>query len=73
MFIQTLPTPNLATLKFLARPRRVAGDGLRIYLAGRGECSRWLTALFALNGVGNVFLGATSSRSPSRTKPTGPC
>ncbi len=58
MFIETEPTPNPATLKFLPG-RDVAGSGTADFAspdaAGRSPLAG---ALFALPGVARVFLGA---------------
>lgn len=58
MFIQTEPTPNPATLKFLPG-REVAGARPADYRSAReAEASPLAAALFELDGVSNVFLGS---------------
>ncbi len=57
MFIQTEETPNPATMKFLPG-RVVLAEGVRDYRdAVAGKASPLVTRLFALQGVGGVFLG----------------
>ena len=57
MFIQTEPTPNPATLKFLPG-RDVAGSRLTEYrTAAEALGSPLATALFSIEGVSQVFLG----------------
>lgn len=77
MFIQTEPTPNPATLKFLPG-RAVMGSGTANFTAA-AEAGRSPLAerLFALEGVTGVFLGAdfiTVSKDPAldwlQLKPT---
>ena len=59
MFIQTEPTPNPATLKFLPG-RDVAGEGALYDFAdaAAAERSPLAKALFQVDGVGRVFFGA---------------
>ncbi len=58
MFIQTEPTPNPATLKFLPG-REVAGARPADYRsAGEAQESPLAAALFQIDGVANVFLGS---------------
>lgn len=57
MFIQTEETPNPATMKFLPG-RVVLAEGPRDYRdAASGKASPLVSRLFALQGVGGVFLG----------------
>lgn len=57
MFIQTEETPNPATMKFLPG-RVVLAEGPRDYRdAASGKTSPLVSRLFALQGVGGVFLG----------------
>jgi Fe-S cluster biogenesis protein NfuA len=57
MFIQTEPTPNPASLKFLPG-RVVLGAGTAEYRdAGEAAASPLAERLFAVDGVGGVFLG----------------
>ena len=57
MFIQTEPTPNPATLKFLPG-RDVAGSRLTEYRsAAEAQGSPLAVALFSVEGVSQVFLG----------------
>lgn len=57
MFIQTEETPNPATMKFLPG-QVVLVEGQRDYRnAAAGKASPLVTRLFALEGVGGVFLG----------------
>ena len=57
MFIQTEPTPNPATLKFLPG-REVAGDRLVEYRsATEAQGSPLASALFTIDGVSQVFFG----------------
>lgn len=57
MFIQTEPTPNPATLKFLPG-REVAGARLSEFRsAGEAQNSPLAAALFSVDGVSQVFLG----------------
>lgn len=57
MFIQTEPTPNPATLKFLPG-RLVAGSRLTEYRsANEAKTSPLAAALFDIRGVSQVFLG----------------
>lgn len=58
MFIQTEPTPNPATLKFIPG-RTVLGDGTADYRdAGEARLSPLATRLFEIDGVQGVFLGS---------------
>jgi Fe-S cluster biogenesis protein NfuA len=58
MFIQTEPTPNPASLKFLPG-REVLGSGTAEYRsADEAEQSPLATRLFGVDGVGGVFLGS---------------
>lgn len=57
MFIQTEPTPNPSTLKFLPG-RDVMGRGTADFLTAEGATSSPLAVrLFAVEGVASVFLG----------------
>ncbi|MDE2361648.1 MAG: NifU family protein [Hyphomicrobiales bacterium] len=57
MFIQTEPTPNPSTLKFLPG-REVAGSRVAEYRsASEAEASPLAAALFSVDGVSQVFLG----------------
>ncbi|MGE5503912.1 MAG: NifU family protein [Actinomycetota bacterium] len=57
MFIQTEPTPNPATLKFLPG-RDVMGRGTADFPdASKAQTSPLATRLFAIEGVAGVFLG----------------
>ncbi|MBX9633999.1 MAG: NifU N-terminal domain-containing protein, partial [Magnetospirillum sp.] len=57
MFIQTEPTPNPSTLKFLPG-RDVMGRGTADFLTAEGATSSPLAVrLFAVEGVSSVFLG----------------
>ncbi|MFG1421889.1 NifU family protein [Roseixanthobacter liquoris] len=58
MFIQTEPTPNPATLKFLPG-RDVLGEGtLDLKTSGEADRSPLAQRLFDVDGVGGVFLGS---------------
>lgn len=58
MFIQTEPTPNPATLKFIPG-RTVLGDGTADYRApDEARLSPLATRLFEIEGVEGVFLGS---------------
>ena len=58
MFIQTEPTPNPATLKFLPG-RIVAGSNLAEFRsASEAQSSPLAAALFSVDGVSQVFLGS---------------
>lgn len=58
MFIQTEPTPNPATLKFIPG-RTVLGDGTADYRApSEASLSPLATRLFEIDGVQGVFLGS---------------
>lgn len=57
MFIQTEPTPNPSTLKFLPG-REVMGRGTADYLTKEGSTGSPLASrLFGVDGVTSVFLG----------------
>ena len=57
MFIQTEPTPNPQTLKFLPG-RAVTGEGTAEFRdAEAGQASPLARALFAIEGVSRVFFG----------------
>lgn len=57
MFIQTEPTPNPTTLKFLPG-REVMSHGTADFLTKEGSASSPLaTRLFGVDGVASVFLG----------------
>src|SRR6478735_12840536 len=57
MFIQTEPTPNPASLKFLPG-REVLGAGTAEFrTADEATTSPLAERLFAVNGVGGVFFG----------------
>ena len=57
MFIQTEPTPNPSTLKFLPG-REVMSHGTADFLTKEGSASSPLaTRLFGVDGVASVFLG----------------
>jgi Fe-S cluster biogenesis protein NfuA len=58
MFIQTEETPNPATLKFLPGRTVVAGTVADFTSADTAGRSPLATALFAVDGVRGVFLGA---------------
>ena len=57
MFIQTENTPNPETLKFLPGCEVLPGEGANFADAGSADDSPLATRLFAVEGVGNVFLG----------------
>lgn len=58
MFIQTEPTPNPATLKFLPG-REVAGSRLAEFRSpAEAQQSPLASALFSVDGVSQVFLGS---------------
>jgi Fe-S cluster biogenesis protein NfuA len=58
MFIQTEPTPNPATLKFVPG-KPVLGSGVRDYKSADETADSPLARrLFDIDGVGGVFLGA---------------
>ncbi len=58
MFIQTEPTPNPATLKFIPG-RTVLGDGTADYRdPGEARLSPLASRLFEIDGVQGVFLGS---------------
>jgi Fe-S cluster biogenesis protein NfuA len=57
MFIQTQPTPNLATLKFLPGRDVSPATPYEFISLEEASASPLATALFALNGVKGVFLG----------------
>lgn len=58
MFIQTQPTPNPATLKFLPGREVSPATAYEFISLEEASASPLATALFALNGVKGVFLGA---------------
>lgn len=58
MFIQTEATPNPATLKFLPGREVITGDPRDFRTAEVASASPLADALFAVNGVSGVFLGA---------------
>lgn len=58
MFIQTEATPNPATLKFLPGREVITGDPRDFRTAEVASASPLANALFAVNGVSGVFLGA---------------
>lgn len=58
MFIQTQPTPNPATLKFLPGRDVSPATAYEFISLGEASASPLAMALFALNGVKGVFLGA---------------
>lgn len=58
MFIQTEPTPNPATLKFIPGRPVMPGAGTVDYKAAdEASASPLAQRLFAIDGVGGVFLG----------------
>ena len=58
MFIQTEPTPNPATMKFIPG-RPVLGDGTADYRdAGEATPSPLASRLFGIDGIRGVFLGS---------------
>jgi len=58
MFIQTEPTPNPATLKFLPGTDVMVSDTAEFSSAEAAAVSPLATRLFAIEGVAGVFLGA---------------
>ena len=58
MFIQTQPTPNPATLKFLPGRDVSPATAYEFISLEEASASPLATALFALKGVKGVFLGA---------------
>ena len=58
MFIQTEATPNPATLKFIPGEPVVTGPPLEFKTAGEAEVSPLAARLFAITGIGGVFLGS---------------
>jgi len=58
MFIQTQPTPNPASLKFLPGQDVSPATPYEFISADEASASPLASALFALNGVRNVFLGS---------------
>lgn len=58
MFIQTEPTPNPATLKFLPGVRVMPKGTADFATADAAKGSPLAERLFAIEGVGGVFLGA---------------
>ena len=62
MFVQTEPTPNPATLKFLPG-KTVMEEGTIFFQSDESaENSPLATNLFAIRGVESVFLGPISSQ-----------
>ena len=57
MFIQTESTPNPATLKFLPGRAVLEGGAVEFTMAEDARQSPLASALFAINGVTNVFFG----------------
>jgi len=57
MFIQTESTPNPATLKFLPGRAVLEGGAVEFTTAEDARQSPLASALFAINGVTNVFFG----------------
>jgi len=57
MFIQTESTPNPATLKFLPGRAVLEGGAVEFTTAEDARQSPLASALFAVNGVTNVFFG----------------
>ncbi|HTZ79485.1 MAG TPA: NifU family protein [Stellaceae bacterium] len=69
MFIQTEPTPNPATLKFLPGRAVMASGTANFTAAAEAGRSPLAERLFALEGVTGVFLGAdfvTVSKDPAQ-------
>jgi Fe-S cluster biogenesis protein NfuA len=58
MFIQTQPTPNPASLKFLPGQDVSPATPFEFISADEAAASPLASALFGLNGVSNVFLGS---------------
>jgi len=58
MFIQTEPTPNPATLKFLPGREVMASGTADFAEASRATASPLAARLFQVSGVGSVFLGS---------------
>ncbi len=58
MFIETEPTPNPATLKFLPGRPVLAEETLDIRDAAGAECSPLAQAIFSVEGVSGVFFGS---------------
>lgn len=58
MFIQTEATPNPATLKFLPGRDVVPGEPRDFPDASKADASPLASALFAVEGIEGVFLGA---------------
>jgi Fe-S cluster biogenesis protein NfuA len=58
MFIQTQPTPNPATLKFLPGQDVSPATPYEFASAGEAEASPLASALFGVNGVTGVFFGS---------------
>jgi Fe-S cluster biogenesis protein NfuA len=58
MFIQTQPTPNPASLKFLPGQDVSPTTPYEFVSADEASASPLASALFGLNGVKNVFLGS---------------
>src|SRR4051795_11425077 len=57
MFIQTEPTPNPASLKFLPGREVLGGGTAEFRTADEATTSPLAERLFAVNGVGGVFFG----------------
>lgn len=58
MFIQTQPTPNPATLKFLPGQEVSPATPYEFASAGEAAASPLASALFGVNGVTGVFFGS---------------
>jgi NFU1 iron-sulfur cluster scaffold homolog, mitochondrial len=58
MFIQTQPTPNPATLKFLPGQDVSPATSYEFASAGEAAASPLASALFGVNGVTGVFFGS---------------
>lgn len=58
MFIQTQPTPNPATLKFLPGQEVSPATPYEFASAGEATASPLASALFGVNGVTGVFFGS---------------
>src|SRR6185503_20421160 len=58
MFIQTQPTPNPATLKFLPGREVSPATSYEFVSLEEAAASPLAAALFGINGVKNVFLGS---------------
>ena len=69
MFIQTEPTPNPATLKFIPGVEVMPSGTVDYRSANEAGASPLATRLFGVDGVGGVFLGSdfiTVTRSGER-------